>query len=236
MPDAGQRFVEGALQTGGGISRALLKKYLMDYEQKKAEEEAAMKKEALNINKMLSGAQTDYYKAQAEAEREPEVLPIKDQILQHIFSKDPDMAAKMAFPQAFKDQPEKYFGSGASTGIYEKTPTGVNTLLEPSSGLTQKQKADIYLGATETVHPFGISPGQGADTSRVNPIYRNLLDIIGANSAEPGNVKSESEPPLEDLADSLKQAKAAGNEILWDNIVEKYPGIDIEDLKRRVGE
>lgn len=56
MPDFGQRLVEGGVQGVSGISRALLQKYLMDFEQQQQETETRQAEEQLGLQRMLTGA------------------------------------------------------------------------------------------------------------------------------------------------------------------------------------
>ncbi len=56
MPDFGKRLVEGGVQGVSGISRALLQKYLMDFEREQQETESRQAEEQLGLQRMLTGA------------------------------------------------------------------------------------------------------------------------------------------------------------------------------------
>ena len=136
MADGNKRFIEGALETGSGITRALLQKSLMDYERQKAEEDAAIKKEAFGLSNLLTGAQTDLATAKAEELREPEpekaitMEDLKVQALSALMGSDPDQATRIMFPEAFKDKAAKTFG-GDPEGVYRQTAGGAEQIVAP---------------------------------------------------------------------------------------------------------
>ena len=100
------------------------------------------------------------------------------------------------------------------------------------------------LGDTLQFRKLGV-PSEQISTMGGKP--QDILDFLTSGKIseqtqageKPAPTEAAAEPEtitVQELADSLRQAKDAGNEIIWDKVAETYPDADIEQLKQMVGE
>lgn len=255
-----KRFGRGAVAGGEGATAGLLQNLLMQREQQRYEGEQAEELKTSNLQRLLMQAQIGEIQ-----QEEPEKITEGGEF-GRLLREDPDEYIRIKRAISGKGDKKPAFSMKDITTVGGQSEDDARQILNKMRGqdLSFTQELENLAAKKEGVErPHEVlEPPTFEDISALSDTLQfrrlgipseqistmggkpqDILDFLTRGgiseqtqvAEKPAEAEAET-ITVQELADSLNQAKQAGNEVLWDEVAKTYPNIDIAELKRMVGE